>query len=311
MTSTKSNPPKPKRSSRARAVPAAEQPVDRAAIKRRLLTRRLREAQALASRMTILPDGSRVFLRFDRAVRSQHLVLMVTFTTLAVTGLLQHFSHYTLIAKIVNGLGGVEALRTVHHVAAILIIAVSLYHVWTIFETWFVKRTRGAMWPRVQDAKDLVQIIKYNLGLAEARPAYDRFSIEEKMEYWALLWGQSLMIVTGLIMWFPVVATWILPGEAIPIARALHSWEAILATLAILTWHTYHAHIKTHNRSMFTGYMTEEEMRHEHPLEYERILAAYAFIQKVQQEHAAARPTPSGNGQPASPDPAKFPSPPA
>ncbi|NPA92746.1 MAG: hypothetical protein GXO56_03595, partial [Chloroflexi bacterium] len=193
---------------------------------------------------------------------------------------------------------GAEALRTVHHLAAIFMIAVSIYHVWTIFETWFVKRERGAMWPRMQDLKDLIQMIKYNLGMADTRPAYDRFSIEEKMEYWALLWGQTLMIVTGLIMWFPVVFTWVLPGEAVPISRALHSWEAILATLAILTWHTYHAHIKVHNRSIFTGYMTEEEMLHEHPLEYERILAAYEFVQKVRQELAAQKAS-AANPEPA------------
>ncbi len=283
---------------RPRTAPAEEPSVDREEIKRRLLTRRLREAQALASRMKILPDGTRVFLRFDRATRYQHLVLMSSFITLAITGLLQHFSHAIVIAKIVNWLGGAEALRTVHHLAAICMIAVSIYHVWTIFETWFVKRERGAMWPRIQDLKNLIQMIKYNLGMADTRPAYDRFSVEEKIEYWALLWGQTLMIVTGLIMWFPIVFTWILPGEVVPISRALHSWEAILATLAILTWHTYHVHIKTHNRSIFTGYISDEEMRHEHPLEYERIFAAYEFVQKVRKE-LSARKASAANPEPA------------
>jgi len=287
MTSTKSKNPSQKHP--LRRIPPEETAVDREAIKRRLLARRLREAQALASRMKILPDGSRIFLRFDSSARYQHLVLLISFTTLAITGLLQHFSHYPLVAQIANWFGGAQALRIVHHVAAILMIAVSVYHVWTIFEIWFVKREYGAMWPRMQDFKDLLQMLKYNLGWAASRPAYDRFSIEEKLEYWALLWGQTLMIITGLIMWFPVVFTWVLPGESVPISRALHSWEAILATLAILTWHTYHAQIKVRNQSIFTGYMTEEEMRHEHPLEYERILAAYDFVQKARQELTARK----------------------
>ena len=37
--------------------------------------------------------------------------------------------------------------------------------------------------------------------------------------------------------------------------------------LAIIVWHMYNVHIKKFNQSMWTGRMTEEEMRHEHPLE--------------------------------------------
>ncbi len=307
MTSPKSN---PSAKSRRQSPPREVEVVDREAIKRRLLLQRLREAEALASRMKVLPDGRRLFLRFDAVTRYQHFLLMVSFVTLAFTGLLQHFSRYTWVAAVVNGLGGVEALRTVHRVAAILIMAVSFYHVWQILETWFVRRERGAMWPRWQDFKDLVQTVKYNLGLAEVRPQHDRFSIEEKMEYWALLWGQTLMMITGLIMWFPVVVTKVLPGQIIPISRALHSWEAILATLAILTWHGYHVHLKARNWSIFTGYLTEEEMLEEHPLEYQRILAAQEVAQRLRQELAllatAGEPS-SAESPPATADAAPLP----
>ncbi len=303
----KSNPPG--QSQRPRPPHPEAEPVDRVAIKRRLLLQRLREAEALASRMKVLPDGRRLFLRFDPATRYQHFLLMSTFITLAITGLLQHFSRFAWVAALVNGLGGVEALRTVHHVAALLIMAVSFYHVWGILETWFIRRERGAMWPRLQDFKDLVHTVKYNLGLAEDRPQHDRFSIEEKMEYWALLWGQSLMMVTGLIMWFPVVATKVLPGQAIPISRALHSWEAILATLAVLTWHGYHVHLKARNWSIFTGYLTEEEMVEEHPLEYQRILAAHQVAQRLRRELALleAQSAPPAAAPPPGPDPAASP----
>lgn len=255
--------------------------IDLEQIKQEVWARRLHEAQALASRMQVLPDGTVIFQRFDRSQRYQHMILLTTFTLLAITGLLQHFSEHTAVAVTINILGGIEGMRSIHHLAAIVLIAVSLYHVWEILEIWFVKRECGAMWPRKQDFIDLVQMVKYNLGKAMERPKFDRYSIEEKLEYWALLWGQALMIVTGIIMWFPTFVTKILPGSAIPISRALHGWEAILATLAILTWHIYHTQIKVRNRSMFTGYMTEEEMIHEHPLEYERIIAAYEYVQNV------------------------------
>lgn len=137
------------------------------------------------------------------------------------------------------------------------------------------------MWPYFRDSRDLFQMVAFNLGLARERPEFDRFSIEEKLEYWALLWGTPLMIITGLIMWFPLVVTSVLPGDAIPVSRALHGWEAILAALAILTWHMYHTLVKEQNRSIFTGTMTETEMQHAHPLEYQRILAAHEYLQKV------------------------------
>jgi cytochrome b subunit of formate dehydrogenase len=150
------------------------------------------------------------------------------------------------------------------------------------------------MWPSVADFHNLVQVMMFNLGLAKQRPESDRFSVEEKLEYWALLWGTPVMGITGFILWFPTIAASVLPGESIPIAQAIHKWEAILATLAILTWHMYHTNIKEKNRSIFNGTMTEEEMRHAHPLEYRRILAAREHWQRISHggdgrgEHQAA-----------------------
>jgi cytochrome b subunit of formate dehydrogenase len=136
----------------------------------------------------------------------------------------------------------------------------------------------------------VVQMVKFNLGLTNKMPKFDRFTIEEKLEYWALLWGQIVMGATGFIMWFPLVVTSVLPGQVFPVAQALHRWEAILAALAILTWHMYHGCIKDKNRSIFTGLMSEAEMQHMHPLEYERILAADEYLKKLAARQGAPRP---------------------
>ena len=292
-----------RRSRSRRAIPqhdTDEMDVER--IKQEVLNQRIREAQTLASRLVILPDGRRVFRRFDRSQRYQHLVLLSSFTLLAFTGLLQSFSEHAAVATLINLLGGVEGLRTIHRLAAIALIAVSLYHLWQILVIWFVKRQRGGMWPYIKDFKDLFHMILYNIDRRPEPPQFDRFGIEEKIEYWALLWGQVLMIVTGLVMWFPLVVTKLLPGTVIPISRALHGWEALLAVLSILIWHMYHTQIKTRNTSIFTGLMSEEEMLHEHPLEYERIMAAYDFLQRVQaglETQHKAQPPASDDGQDA------------
>ncbi len=250
-------------------------------IKEKTRIRRLRSVRELAARVQYAPDGSRVFLRFSTAQRLEHQILIVTFGTLAVTGLLQRYSQYGLVDLMIRVFGGIDTLRVLHHLTAIIMILQSLYHVQQMLVTWLVKRERGGMWPQLDDLRNLVQTVMFNLNLVQEKPKYDRFSIEEKLEYWAMLWGTPVMIITGLIMWFPIAITAIFPGDIIPVSRAIHGWEAVLATLAIFIWHTYHVLIKEQNSSIFTGTLTEEEMRHQHPLEHRRIIAAYQYLQKI------------------------------
>jgi hypothetical protein len=96
------------------------------------------------------------------------------------------------------------------------------------------------------------------------------------MEYWAFVWGTVVMVVTGFMMWNPIATVKFLPGEAIPAAKAAHGAEAVLAVLAIIIWHMYGVHVKSFNKSMFTGKMSEEDMLHEHPLELADIKAGVA-----------------------------------
>lgn len=145
------------------------------------------------------------------------------------------------------------------------------------------------MWPRWKDLLDLLHMVRFNLGLARKRPEHDRYSVEEKIEYWALLWGSIVMILTGLIQWFPAQITLLLPGQVVPVSRAIHGWEAVLAALSILVWHMYHTVIKEKNTSIFTGYMSEEEMHETHPLEYRRIMAAYDYLQRLENDSEQKR----------------------
>jgi hypothetical protein len=84
------------------------------------------------------------------------------------------------------------------------------------------------------------------------------------------------MGLTGFMMWNPLMTLKILPGEAIPAAKAAHGGEAILAVAAIIIWHMYGVHLKKFNKSMFTGKINEEDMVHEHPLELADLKAGLA-----------------------------------
>jgi hypothetical protein len=132
------------------------------------------------------------------------------------------------------------------------------------------------MLPTLQDVKDGWQALMYNLGRAKTPPQMGRYTFEEKMEYWAFVWGAIIMGATGFLMWNPITTTRFLPGEVIPAAKAAHGGEALLAVLAIIVWHMYGVHIKRFNKAMFTGKMTEAEMLHEHPLELADIKAGMA-----------------------------------
>ena len=218
----------------------------------------------------------RTYERFPLARRIEHWAMMLSFTLLAITGLPQRFSSSPISIAFVGMLGGIEVLRSIHHIAAIVMILGTAWHLLVFGYLSYVRRTRLTMLPTLQDAKDALQAFMYNIGRAKTPPQMGRYTFEEKMEYWAFVWGTIIMGVTGFMMWNPITTTRFLPGEVIPAAKAAHSGEALLAVLAIIIWHMYGVHIKRFNRSMFTGKMTEEEMLHEHPLELADIKAGMA-----------------------------------
>jgi formate dehydrogenase gamma subunit len=209
----------------------------------------------------------RMYERFPLARRIEHWIMFLSFTTLALTGLPQKFSSAAISTAFVGILGGIENLRKIHHFAAIVMMLGTAWHILVFGYMAYVRRTRFSMLPSLQDVKDAWQALMYNLGFAKSFPQMGRYTFEEKMEYWAFVWGAIIMGATGFMMWNPISAVKFLPGEVIPAAKAAHGGEALLAVLAIIIWHMYGVHIKRFNKSMFTGKMSEEDMLHEHPLE--------------------------------------------
>ncbi len=220
-------------------------------------------------------ESERKYPRFSRSDRIQHLVMLVSFLVLAVTGLPQKLIYLNspVLDQLVDLMGGIEAVRVIHRVAATVLMLVTGFHLFDVAYRLVVRRVALTMLPRYQDVLDALQTVRFNLGLSRQRPRMDRYTWEEKVEYWSLIWGTIVMIVTGFMLWNPVATAQILPGEFIPAAQVVHGGEALLAILAVLVWHFYSVHLRQFNRSMFTGEMGEYEMSEEHPLELERITA--------------------------------------
>ncbi|MCX6647497.1 MAG: cytochrome b/b6 domain-containing protein [bacterium] len=212
-------------------------------------------------------DRSSMFLRFPLRYRIEHWILAVNFTILAITGLVQYFSNSEIAQGIVEFIGGIERTRSIHHFCAIVLIIETLVHVGVVQHRGFLLMQPSSITPGIGDIKNALQAFAYNLGFSKDRPKEGRYTFAEKAEYWAVIWGTIIMAITGFMMWNPVATTRIFPGEIIPAAKVAHSLEAILAVLAIIVWHFYFVLIKQFNKSMFTGYVSIEQMQHEHPLE--------------------------------------------
>ncbi len=220
------------------------------------------------------PESTRTpaqFVRFDILQRLQHALLLVSFTTLAITGLVQKFATAPLSEAIIRVFGGIESTRVVHRAAAVALAAVAAYHVLDVAYRVFVLRMPLTMLPQVEDFKHLVQDVLFYLGRRDRKASYGRYSYAEKVEYLAVVWGTLIMGITGFMMWNPLASARWFRGQAIPAAKAAHGGEALLAVLAIILWHFYHVHVRHLNRSIFTGRLTRQEMHEEHPAELEQI----------------------------------------
>lgn len=211
------------------------------------------------------------FYRFDLLQRLEHILLLLSFTILAITGLVQKYPDAGISQATIRALGGIDATRSIHHTSAIVLILLSIFHFTYVGYKLYVQRRSPTMLPTMQDVRNFMQKISYNIGLSKTPPRMGHFNFGEKIEYWAVVWGTVIMAITGYMLWNPVVVTRIFPGEFIPAAKAAHGFEAILAVLSILTWHIYHVHLKYFNRSIFTGRISYHEMEEEHGLDLERI----------------------------------------
>jgi len=156
-------------------------------------------------------------------------------------------------------------------------IAVGVYHVAYLALTREGREWVRDMWPRWKDAKDFVQNFRHYLTGRSQRPKIARFGYAEKAEYWAVVWGTILMGLTGLMVWFKVGWFGFLPRWAIDIAIAVHFYEAVLATLAIVVWHFYHVifdpDVYPVNWAFVDGRVSEEFYKEEHALDYEQQFA--------------------------------------
>lgn len=180
---------------------------------------------------------ARTVVRMSKAQRRQHLVLLISFTVLALTGFALKYPDSWLAWL----LGADETIRRwTHRVAGVVLLVAGAVHIVYLLVANEGRQLLKDFMPGKRDLTEFAANVRYLAGLAPHRPKFGRFGYIEKAEYWAVIWGTIIMGVTGLLIWCKIGVTQHLPRWAVDVAITIHYYEAILACLAIIVWHFYH-----------------------------------------------------------------------
>ncbi|NOY82012.1 MAG: hypothetical protein GXP31_13530 [Kiritimatiellaeota bacterium] len=226
----------------------------------------------------------RFYIRFSLRQRIMHLILLLCFFTLGITGMTLKFSYMGWAVLISRVFGGFAVTGVLHRMAATMLIGVFIVHLWHVAK---LRRATGRSWLKfifgknslmfnLNDIKEFWQHLKWFFGAGE-RPKFGRFTYWEKFDYFAVFWGVCIIGTSGLMLWFPTFFTRFLPGRIINIATIIHSDEALLAVAFIFTIHFFNTHFRPDKFPMdpviFTGRVSVEELKHDKPGEYEQLTA--------------------------------------
>jgi cytochrome b subunit of formate dehydrogenase len=232
-----------------------------------------------------VPAGGRVpahthYHRFSRTERLLHGFLMFSFLGLAFTGLPLLFSHEPWAATLARVFGGFASAGVIHRLCAVAMISVFTIHLSRIVRRLFGQKDLGILWgpnsmvPQPRDFFEMVAHIRWFVGLGP-QPRFDHFTYWEKFDYWAVFWGMGIIGGSGLVLWFPELFAYVLPGWMFNIATVVHGEEALLAVGFIFTIHFFNGHLRPEKFPMdsviFTGRVTVQEMEEERPDEYARL----------------------------------------
>jgi cytochrome b subunit of formate dehydrogenase len=224
------------------------------------------------------PSG-RYFLRFNFYHRITHFLIFTSFMLLAITGLPLKFHHAEWARLLATALGGYEVAGLIHRAMGVVTFGYFGMHLAYVAYIWISGKMKliDIIWgprsivPHPQDGIDIADTIKWFLGLGP-KPKYGRFTYWEKFDYLAVFWGVAVIGLSGLVLWFPVFFTKLLPGMVVNLAWIIHADEALLATGFIFLIHFFNTHLRVEKFPLdpviLTGKIDEEEMRHERPVEF-------------------------------------------
>jgi formate dehydrogenase gamma subunit len=218
--------------------------------------------------------------RMDIHLRIQHGLMIVAVVYLAASGIALKFPDLRFSQAWINLWGGVENAGHLHRFAALILIIDALYHLLYLLVYALRRRMRFSMLPGRNDVRHLVENIRYLCGRTEVRPRFGKFNYVQKLDYWLVAVVLLVMIVTGLMYWFPTVTIRFLPDSVSPwiwsVVYVTHSTEAFLVLFVSFAWHFYNVHLKSRVFPMswvwITGWIALDDLREDYPAEFERLV---------------------------------------
>jgi len=219
--------------------------------------------------------------RFSPIWRLAHITFALSLMTLTLTGMPLFYPNAVWAPFVMQALGGPHIAGMIHRVNAVIFAGVFFWHLaylaLGIARDWKNFKIFGpnSMVPNLKDGRDMLAMFKWFFGRGP-RPKFDRWTYWEKFDYWAPFWGVTIIGVSGLVMWLPNVFGAFLPGWVFNVAAIFHAEEAFLAVVFLFTVHFFNNHFRPDKFPvevvMFTGTFSLEEFKHEHALEYQRLV---------------------------------------
>jgi cytochrome b subunit of formate dehydrogenase len=201
--------------------------------------------------------------------RLEHFLLLISFVVLAWTGFALTYPEGWWARPLLAWESSWPVRGTVHRVAAIVFMVVAGMHLLSLMVSGKLRRHWQELWPGISDIKEGLQNFAYNLGLRKLRPRLSPHGYVEKAEYWAVVWGAVVMILTGLMLWANKSTLKWLPKSFSDLATAVHFYEAVLAGLAIVVWHLYSVMFDPEVYPMETAWLTGRSVKRKRPEQVE------------------------------------------
>ncbi|UCG53646.1 MAG: cytochrome c3 family protein [Candidatus Latescibacterota bacterium] len=252
-----------------------------------------RSFRQMKERKSLAKEGPRYFIRrFNRTQRITHIFVIVSFVSLALTGMMLKFSAMPWAQALASLLGGVRAAGNIHRIAATITFGYFIFHVMSLIRLKWKRRiswrelvfSENSMMFNKKDTRDFFGTLKWFFGRGP-RPQYGRWTYWEKFDYFAVFWGVAVIGLSGLMLWFPEFFTKFIPGSLINVATIVHSDEALLAVGFIFTIHFFNTHLRPEAFPMdtvvFTGVVPVEEYKNDRPREYLRLIESGEIKRRV------------------------------
>ncbi|MFZ1291603.1 MAG: cytochrome b/b6 domain-containing protein [Melioribacteraceae bacterium] len=228
-------------------------------------------------------NNKKHFQRFPPILRFTHLLIVISFISLAITGMIIKFADVGIFQQLSYLLGGYQVTGFIHRLGATITFLYFGIHISFLFKKSKNKSLRyllsgeNSMMFNKRDWKEFVQTIKWFIGKGP-RPEYGRWTYWEKFDYFAVFWGVAVIGISGLILWFPEFFTSLgIPGWFINVATIIHSDEALLAVGFIFTVHFFNTHFRPDkfpiDTTIFTGSVSIEEFKEDRPRQYYEMVA--------------------------------------